>query len=62
MGNAPAEFEQLLLMIPIALVLLNGVAHGLLGEAVLQLKREHRETVDEQTDIQGQLRLVLAVT
>ena len=62
MGYAPAEFEQLLLGIPIQLVLLNGVAHGLLGEAVLQFESEHWETVDEQTDIQGPLRLVVAVT
>ena len=47
--------------VTILLVLQHRVVRRLLGEAVLQLEREHRQPVDEQPDVQRPLRLVPAV-
>ena len=41
-GDAPPQLEQQLTGVAVALVLLHGVGHGLLGQVVLQLEREHR--------------------
>ena len=50
--HAAAEFEQLLARIAVALVLLDGVFDGLLGQAVLELERRNRQAVDEQRQIE----------
>ena len=60
-GDAAAQLEQPLPRVAVALVLLDGVVHRLLGEAVLQLEGEDRQTIDEQPDVQGPLDLVAAV-
>src|SRR5690242_1729817 len=60
--DAPAELEKFLARIAVALVLLNGVFDRLLGEAVLQLERRDRQAVDEESQIEGKLRLVAAIT
>ena len=59
--DAAPELEQLLARVAILLVLQHRVVRRLLGEAVLQLEREHRQPVDEQPDVQRPLRLVPAV-
>ena len=46
--HAAAELEQQLARVAVALVLLDGVLDGLLGQAVLQLERGDRQAVDEQ--------------
>ena len=45
---AAAELEQLLAGIAITLVLLYRICGCLLGETVLQLERDDRQSVDEQ--------------
>ena len=60
--HAAAEFEQLLAWITIALVLLDRVFDGLLGQAVLELERRHWQAVDEQRQIEGVGGVVPAVT
>ena len=59
--HAPAELKEQLLGFPVALVLLHRIIHGLFGQAVLELEGGHRQAVDEQAQVQGQLGLVLAV-
>ena len=61
MHHATPELEQQLLRIAVALVLLDRVFDGLFREPVLQLERGHGQAVDEQAQVQGKLRLVLAV-
>ena len=45
----------------VLLVLLDRIGHRLLGEAVLQLEGEDRQSVDEQADVECPLRIVAAV-
>ena len=45
----------------VALVLLDGVAHRLLCQAVLQLEGGDGQAVDEQAQVQGKLGLIPAV-
>ena len=59
--DAAAELEQQLARVAVALVLLDGVLDGLLGEAVLQLEGGDRQAVDEQAQVERELRLVRAV-
>ena len=61
MSDAAAKFEELLARVAISLVLLNGIAHRLPGEAVLELEREDRKAVDEKPDVQRTLGFVAAV-
>ena len=61
MGHAPAELEQLLARIAIALVLFDGVVDGLLRQAVLEFECQNWQAVDEQHDIERPLGLVPAV-
>ena len=60
-GDAPAQFEQLLPRIAVPPVLLDRIVDGLLGEVVLQFEGEHRQPVDEQPDVERPLRIVAAV-
>ena len=62
MRQAAAEFEELFPWVAVPLVLLDGVFHRLLGQAVLQLEGGHGQAVDEQAEVQGKLGLVAAVT
>ena len=55
MDHAAAELEQQLARVAVALVLLDGVLDGLLGEAVLQLERGDRQAVDEQAEVEREL-------
>ena len=59
--HAAAELEQQLARVAVALVLLDGVVDRLLGEAVLQLEGGDRQAVDEQAQVERELRLVAAV-
>ena len=59
--HAAAELEQHLPRVAVALVLLDGVLDRLLGQAVLQLEGGDRQAVDEQREVERQLRLVAAV-
>src|SRR5438552_16506832 len=52
MGDAPAELEQFLAGISVALVLLDRVLDCLLREAVLQLEGRDRQTVDEEYQVE----------
>ena len=61
MDDAAAELEQPLPRVAVALVLLNGVLDRLLGQAVLQLEGGDRQAVDEQAEVERELRLVAAV-
>ena len=61
MRQAAPKFEQLLPRVPVPLVLLHRVVHRLFRQTVLQLEGRDRQTVDEQAQVQGQRRLVLAV-
>ena len=56
-----AELEELLAGGAVTLVLLHRVLDRLLGEAVLQLEGEYRQTVDEETKVESTLGLVTAV-
>ena len=60
-GDAPAQFEQLLPRISVPPVLFDRIVDGLLGEVVLQFEGEHRQSVDEQPDVERPLRIVAAV-
>ena len=60
-GHAAAELEQLLARVAVPLVLLDGVGHRLLGQAVLELEREDGQAVDEQPYVERPLRLVPAI-
>ena len=59
--DAAAELEELLARVAVALVLLDGVLDRLLGQAVLQLEGGDRQAVDEQAEVERELRLVAAV-
>ena len=60
-GHAAAELEELLARVAVPLVLLHGIAHRLLGEAVLELEGEDGKAVDEESDVECALGIVLAV-
>ena len=60
-GQAAAEREERLARAAVALVLLHGVADGLLGQAVLQLECGDGQTVDEQAQVERELGVVVAV-
>ena len=53
--DTPAKLKQRLARIAVAFVLLDGVIHRLLGQAVLQFKGDHRQTVDKSAQIQRAL-------
>ena len=59
--HAAAELEELLARVAVALVLLDGVLDRLLGQAVLQLEGGDRQAVDEEAQVERELRLVAAV-
>ena len=61
--HAAPEPEERLALVAVALVLLDGILDGLLGEAVLQLEGGDGQVVDEQTQVKGlgAARLVHAV-
>ena len=59
--HAAAELEELLARVAVALVLLDGVLDRLLGQAVLQLEGGDRQAVDEEAEVERELRLVAAV-
>ena len=59
--HAAAELEEQLAWVAVALVLLDGILDRLLGQAVLQLEGGDRQAVDEQPEVERQLRLVAAV-
>ena len=59
--DAAPELKQLLARVAVAAVLLDRIVDGLLGEVVLQLEGRDRQPVDEQGQVEGQLRLVAAV-
>ena len=61
MRQASADLEQPLTRVAVAAVLLDGVVHGLFGEAVLQLEGRHRQAVDEDGKVERKLGLVAAV-
>ncbi len=61
-SNATAELEQQLARVAIALVLLNRILNRLLGEGVLQLEGGDGQAVDEQAEVECELRLVSAVS
>ena len=50
--DAAAELEEQLPRVAVALVLLDGVLDGLLGQAVLQLEGGDRQAVDEQAQVE----------
>ena len=52
--HTSAQPEEVLSLVAIALVLLLGVGHGLLRQAVLQLEGRHGQTVYEQREVKGQ--------
>ena len=52
--HAPPEPEDQLARVAVALVLLDGLLDGLLGDVVLELEGRHRQPVDEDREIQGQ--------
>ena len=59
--HAAPELEEQLARVAVALVLLDRILDGLLGEAVLELERGDRQAVDEEAEIERELRLVAAV-
>ena len=61
MDDAAPELEQQFARVAVALVLLDRVLDRLLGQAVLQLEGGNRQAVDEQAQVEGELRLVAAV-
>ena len=61
MRQAASKLEELFARVAVALVLLDGVFHRLLGEAVLELERGDRQPVDEQTEVERKLGLVAAI-
>ena len=60
-GHTAAEFKQLLTRVAILFVLPDRVVYCLLGQVVLELKGDDRQTVDEQPDVQRSLGFVAAV-
>jgi hypothetical protein len=59
--NAPAELEQRFPRVAIPLVLLDGVLNRLLGQAILQLKGHHGQTVDKCAQVQSPPGFIAAV-
>ena len=59
--DAATELEEAFAGVTVALVLLNRIGNGLLGQVVLQLEGRDWEAVDEQRHVQGQLRFISAV-
>ena len=59
--HATPELEEPLARVAVAPVLLHGVIYRLLRQAVLQLERGDRESVDEEREVERKLRLVPAV-
>ena len=59
--DAATELEKPLARVAVAAVLLDSIFNRLLGEAVLELERGNRQTVDEQAQIERPARLVHAV-
>jgi len=55
------ELEEQLARIAVALVLLHGILHRLLGEAVLEFEGGYGQPVDEEAEIERELRLIAAV-
>ena len=53
MNDAATELEEQLTRVAVALVLLDGVVHRLLGEAVLELEGGDGQAVDEQAQVEG---------
>src|SRR5208283_601822 len=62
MHHAPAELEESLAGVAIALILLDRILGILLGEIVLQLERSDWQPIDEDSHVEGQLSLVPAVS
>ena len=60
-GQAAAKLKELLSRIAVPLVLLDRIVHRLLGEAVLELEGGDGQAVDEEAEVQRQLRVVVAV-
>ena len=60
-GQAAAQLEELFNGVSVALVLLDGVIHRLLRQAVLQLEGGDGQAVDEQAQVQGKLGVIAAV-
>ena len=60
-GQAAAQLKELLTGVSVALVLLDGIIHRLLRQAVLQLEGGDGQAVDEQAQVQGKLGLIPAV-
>lgn len=52
-NDAAAELEERLARVTVALVLLDGVVDGLLGERVLQLEGGDGQAVDEQDQVEA---------
>ena len=60
-GDAAAELEELLARVAVPLVLPDGVFDCLLGQAVLELECGDRQAVDEEAQVERELRFVAAV-
>ena len=60
-GRRSGRTRRELARVAVALVLLDRVVDGLLGQAVLQLEGRDRQAVDEQAEVERELRLVAAV-
>ena len=60
-GEGAPEAEDQLLRAAVPAVLLDRVLDRLLGEAVLELERGDRQAVDEEAEVEGELRLIAAV-
>ena len=59
--DAAAELKEPLAWLPVALVLLHRIGHGLFGQAVLQLEGGDGQAVDEEAQVEGQGVLIAAV-
>jgi hypothetical protein len=55
-NHAAGELEQQLLRAAVMLVLIDRIVHVLLGQLVFQLEGDDRQAVDEDAQIQRQLR------
>ena len=60
-GQATAAFEEPLPGVAVPPVLLDSIFNRLLRQAVLQLEGGDGQTVDEQAQVEGELRVVVAV-
>ena len=59
--DAAPKLQEFLSLVAVAPVLLNGIRHGLLREAVLEPEGGKRQAVDKETQVERQLGLVAAV-